>query len=198
MLFLARFWPGLRDGSITLTFRAWKKPQAKVGGRHRFQSDGVLEITAVDAVPVGSIPQSDLDAAGFEDLAALRRTLDKAARRTLGDDDLIYRIGLRYVAERDPRLVLGETPPTDAELATLLGKLERMDKKGPWTRDTLEILDRRPEESAKYLAADLGRERDPFKVDVRKLKKQGLTISCEVGYRLSVRGRAVLDALRAR
>ena len=26
---------GLRDGTITLTFRNWKRPQAKVGGRYR-------------------------------------------------------------------------------------------------------------------------------------------------------------------
>ena len=43
------------------------------------------------------------------------------------------------------------------------------------------------------LAAGLGRERLPFKADVRKLKALGLTESLEVGYRLSPRGRAYLD-----
>ena len=38
-----------------------------------------------------------------------------------------------------------------------------------------------------------GRERHPFKTDVRKLKELGLTESLEVGYRLSPRGRALLD-----
>ena len=33
MLFSAAAWPGLADGSITVTFRSWSKPQAKVGGR---------------------------------------------------------------------------------------------------------------------------------------------------------------------
>lgn len=32
MLFKYRFHPALRDGSITLTFRVWKKPQARLGG----------------------------------------------------------------------------------------------------------------------------------------------------------------------
>ena len=44
------------------------------------------------------------------------------------------------------------------------------------------------------LAASLGRETLPFKRDVRKLKELGLTESLEVGYRLSPRGRAYLDA----
>lgn len=43
-------------------------------------------------------------------------------------------------------------------------------------------------------AADLGRERLEFKADVRKLKRLGLTESLEIGYRLSTRGRAYLDA----
>jgi ribosomal protein S19E (S16A) len=43
----------------------------------------------------------------------------------------------------------------------------------------------------------LGRERLPFKVDVRKLKQLGLTESLPIGYRLSPRGRAVLDRLRS-
>ena len=198
MLFLVRFWPGLRDGSITLTFRAWSSALARAGSRHRLGSDGFLEITSVERVSLASIPPADLAAAGFEDLAALRTTLHKAARRTLADEDLVYRVGLRYVAERDPRLTLGEAPPTGDELATLIKKLDRMDRERPWTLATLEILAARPEESAKHLAADLGRERDPFKIDVRKLKKHGLTISCDVGYRLSVRGVAVLEALRSR
>lgn len=45
-------------------------------------------------------------------------------------------------------------------------------------------------------AADLcrlvGQERDRFKPDVRKLKNLGLTISLEIGYRLSPRGETYL------
>ena len=43
------------------------------------------------------------------------------------------------------------------------------------------------------LAAGFGRETQPFKLDVRKLKNLGLTISLEVGYRLSPRGEAYLS-----
>ena len=35
MLFSADTWPGIADGSITVTFRAWKRAQAKIGGRYR-------------------------------------------------------------------------------------------------------------------------------------------------------------------
>jgi predicted transcriptional regulator len=48
---------------------------------------------------------------------------------------------------------------------------------------------------APELAATLGRETQPFKRDVRKLKELGLTESLRVGYRLSPRGRALLARL---
>ena len=41
-----------------------------------------------------------------------------------------------------------------------------------------------------------GQEKMPFKVNVRKLKRLGLTESLDVGYRLSPRGAVVLSALR--
>jgi hypothetical protein len=57
----------------------------------------------------------------------------------------------------------------------------------------LELIARHPETRAADLAPMLGRERLPFKADVRKLKELGLTESLRIGYRLSPRGRAALD-----
>jgi len=74
-------------------------------------------------------------------------------------------------------------------------RLSRMDGRaahGPWTRATLEAIDACPETLAADLARGLGRERDPFKRDVRKLKELGLTESLSVGYRLSPRGTSYL------
>jgi hypothetical protein len=42
MLFQKRFHAGLRDGSITLTFRRWSTPKVRVGGRYRFDRTGTL------------------------------------------------------------------------------------------------------------------------------------------------------------
>jgi DNA-binding IclR family transcriptional regulator len=57
----------------------------------------------------------------------------------------------------------------------------------------LELIGERPATLAAELAAELGRERAPFKADVRKLKELGLTESLEKGYRLSPRGRSYLE-----
>jgi hypothetical protein len=42
----------------------------------------------------------------------------------------------------------------------------------------------------------MGQERAVFKLNIRKLKESGLTESLEVGYRLSPRGKRVLEHLR--
>ena len=60
--------------------------------------------------------------------------------------------------------------------------------RGPPT--TLDLIADRPGVRAADLAASVGRETQPFKLDVRKLKGLGLTLSLEVGYRLSPRGEA--------
>lgn len=63
MLFTADAWPGIRDGSITVTFRRWTRAQAKTGGRYRV---GRMLIEAVDVrqVPAGSISDADSRASG--------------------------------------------------------------------------------------------------------------------------------------
>ena len=57
------------------------------------------------------------------------------------------------------------------------------------------LIEARPATLAADLATSVGRERAPFKNDVRKLKELGLTESLDVGYRLSPRGRAFLARL---
>ena len=59
----------------------------------------------------------------------------------------------------------------------------------------LELIRDNPGTLAADLAARQGCERLPFKADVRKLKALGLTESLRVGYRLSPRGQAVLQAI---
>jgi biotin operon repressor len=70
--------------------------------------------------------------------------------------------------------------------------MDRRARSGPWTRKTLELIRAQPGVRAADLAAELGRPRDDFKQDVRRLKRLGLTISLEIGYRLSPLGEAFL------
>jgi hypothetical protein len=188
MLFEQRLWSGLADGSVTVAFRRWKRPRARVGGRHRTPA-GVLAVDAVAEVDPAAISEDDARAAGFGSLAALLRQLDRSG------DGPVYRVDFHH-AGADPREALRQADRlSEEELAGLRARLERLDlaaHDGPWTIATLRLIGDRPGVRAAELAAAAGRERLPFKADVRKLKELGLTESLEVGYRLSPRGRALL------
>jgi hypothetical protein len=73
--------------------------------------------------------------------------------------------------------------------------MDRARRSGPWTLTVLRMIQEQPAVRAPDLAAQLGREKRPFKADVRKLKELGLTESLDVGYRLSPRGKAFLASV---
>ena len=191
MLFEQRLWAGLADGTVTVTFRRWRRPRARVGARHRTPA-GILAVDAVTEVDPAAIAEDDARAAGFASLAELRRRLDRHG------DGPVWRVDFHH-AGADPREALRQADDLpEAELAGLLARLGRLDRAahdGPWTAATLRLIADRPGVRAADLAAAAGRERHPFKTDVRKLKELGLTESLEVGYRLSPRGRALLTRM---
>ncbi|HET9556476.1 MAG TPA: hypothetical protein VFS70_05000 [Actinomycetota bacterium] len=191
MLFEQRLWAGLADGTVTVTFRRWRRPRARAGGAHRTPA-GVLAVDAVAEVDPADISEDDARAAGFGSLAELRRRLDRHG------DGPVWRVDFHH-AGADPREALRrQRDLPDAELARLRARLDRLDRAardGPWTIATLRLIGDQPGVRARDLAASAGREHHPFKTDVRKLKELGLTESLEVGYRLSPRGRALLERL---
>lgn len=179
----------IRAGTIDLGFRRWGRPRVLVGTRMR-TAVGVIEVTSVDQVDEHDITEDDARRAGAASLASLRRDLEAKADRP------VFRVGLRYAGE-DPRVKLRRTVPTEEEIAQIRSRLARLDTVspiGPWTLQTLELIDRRPTVRAPDLAAELGRDTPDLKRDVRKLKELGLTESLDIGYRISPRGIAVLDA----
>jgi hypothetical protein len=191
--FPLRILEAIRDGRVDLAFRRWERARARPGSRRR-TAVGVLEVGTVERVERSALTDADAHRAGFASLNDLLAMLD---RRDSGE---IHRIELRY-AGADPRIELrSRADLTDAELDEIAHRLERFDeasRHGPWTRATLELIAKNPEVRAEELAAAMGREKLPFKRDVRKLKELGLTISLNPGYRLSPRGNAVLKRLES-
>jgi hypothetical protein len=191
-----RFHAGLADGSVTLAFRRWRRPAAKAGGRQRTPI-GELAIDAVDPIDVADLTDADAVAAGYRNRAELVGELARYGH----EDGTVYRIAL-HLAGPDPRVALREraevTDPEWEQIASRLARLDRASRHGPWTTTVLRLIAERPAERAPDLAASLGRETQPFKTDVRKLKEMGLTESLGVGYRISPRGRTVLARLDER
>ena len=199
MLFKHEFHEGLNNGAITLTFRLWSTPRVKPGNRYRCPPIGWLEVDAVDRVVLGEVTNADAKRSGFADRAALVAFLRKSSRQTPLDDTGVFRVELHFAGVDTSRSFALDSELSPEEFDELRGRLERMDRlsrHGSWTAQTLELIEQHPRTAASRLAPRADRETRPFKADVRKLKNLGLTLSFEVGYEISPRGRAFLSMKR--
>ncbi|MEV1292910.1 hypothetical protein [Pseudonocardia sp. NPDC049635] len=179
---------GVAAGEIDRAYRRWSTSRVRPGSTLRTAA-GVVEIVAVDEIDPSSITDDDARAAGAASAAVVRGSF----RGSPGDP--VFRIRLR-AAGPDPRVALRDEPPTGPgeldELVRRLDRLDRASRHGSWTRATLRCIAAHPGERAADLARRLGRERDPLKLDVRKLTNLGLTESLGTGYRVSPRGESFL------
>jgi len=193
MLFRQQFLHGLQNGTVTLAFRRWRRPSVKAGGT-LLTAVGLLHIGAVEIVAAEDISNRDARLAGYDSRETL---LGELSERKGGD---VYRIELGPL-EPDPRIALRQRRPGDSELEDLMVRLERLDARSsgaPRTRRVLDVVEAHPAVRAGDLCGKVGQDRDSFKLNVRKLKRLGLTESLATGYRLSPRGQALLDRLRHR
>lgn len=182
---------GIKSGTITLQFRKWKKPSIRKGSRIK-TALGVVEIADIEEIPLNKISDDDAVSAGYQDRKELVNSINSIA------EGKIYKIGVRYYSE-DPRIALREnTDVSDKDLNAIKLKLERLDKygkEGSWTLRVLHLIRDNPQVRAADLAKKLKKEKDALKIDIRKLKNLGLTISHEVGYSISPLGEKVLKRM---
>ncbi|WP_409492604.1 hypothetical protein [Amycolatopsis sp. cmx-11-12] len=176
---------GLAAGTIDLAFRRWAKPNVRQGDTMRTGA-GVIEVGSVEIVDPAAITDADARRSGAESANAVRGILRGPA------DAPVYRIRLRYLGP-DPRHALSaDTELSEKDINALRERLSKMDRHRSWTRETLRLIADNPGRGAQELADLLGREKEPLKIDIRKLKDLGLTLSLETGYRISPRGAAYL------
>jgi biotin operon repressor len=191
MLFEQRLRDGLHDGTITVAYRRWRRSQVLAGHRYRTGRD-LVRVEAVDRVEVADIDAAAARDAGYGAVPDLLRDLRG------GPEVPLYRIRFRRLDERDPRDELAAAAAlTRGDVTAVAARLDRMDaasRRGPWTAEVLSLIAARPATSSVELASVLDWERQDLKRHIRRLKELGLTISLEVGYRLSPRGEAYLRA----
>lgn len=85
----------LRDdvlaGEITVSFRLWKRPKVKIGGRYPVGPGGnLIEIDSVELIPFADITDADVRRAGEPDRESLRNRAAHAG--PIDDSTLLYRI----------------------------------------------------------------------------------------------------------
>jgi hypothetical protein len=189
MLFQSRFHERIRSGEIRCTVRIWQRPHVKVGGRYALGT-GAIVVDKIYETRLDDLTPALAKRSGFESLADALKTAKH------GPGERVFVIDFHYEGK-----AARAKPATGVvsleELAKLAERLDAMDSRsrtGPWTQATLRAIAARPGVLAAKLARSLGRPRDEFKRDVRKLKNLGLTFSLEIGYRLTPKGEALLRA----
>ena len=187
---------------MTQAFRRWDAPRVKVGGL-QLTPAGLVRFDAVSRVRDPSPPHRERRAEGRRQgprhAPEVPRPEGRASRR-----HAVAVAGTRSIASGSagPARTRGSpcatASPTTRRLRDIATRLGRLDARptGPWTREILEWIRDNPRVVSKELAALRGVELLPMKVDIRKLKALGLTISHDVGYELSPRGTAYLDWLQ--
>ena len=81
-------------GDITVSYRLWRRPPVKVGGRYRV-GRGAIEVDGIALVPFADISEADVRRAGEPDREALRRRAAHAG--PIADDTLLHRIAFHVV-----------------------------------------------------------------------------------------------------
>ncbi|HEY2523086.1 MAG TPA: ASCH domain-containing protein [Streptosporangiaceae bacterium] len=85
----------LRDdvlaGEITVSFRLWKRPKVKTGGRYPVGPGGALiEVDSIELIPFADVTGADVRRAGEPDRETLRRRAAHAG--PIDDGTLVYRV----------------------------------------------------------------------------------------------------------
>jgi hypothetical protein len=88
----------LRDavmaGDITVSFRLWRQPRVRPGGRY-FVGPAQIEVDSVELMPFSAITPTDLRRSGERDLESLRQRAAHAG--PIADDTLLYRVEFHLI-----------------------------------------------------------------------------------------------------
>jgi hypothetical protein len=189
MLIKKRVLDLIKEGKADLAFRRWRKASVKPG-TEMHTSVGLLRVRSVEETELSDIDDAAAKRAGYNSQESLVKELSS------GREGKIYRIALCYMGP-DPRLELRRKGDISGdewrEIAAKLSRLDARASQGEWTRDYLRLIEENEGVRAGDLAAKIGSDKEALKLNVRKLKNLGLTVSLGTGYKLSRRGRAVLE-----
>ena len=89
---------GVSSGRITVSFRLWKRPRVKVGGRYR-AGPVAIEVDEVDLIPFHAITAGDIRRSGERNLESLRTRAAHAG--PIDDDTLLYRVEFHLAPQID-------------------------------------------------------------------------------------------------
>jgi hypothetical protein len=86
--------PKVIMGDVTVSFRLWRSPKVRVGGRYPV-GPATIEVDSLELVPFSSVTVADVSLAGEISLESLRQRA--AHSGPIADDTLVYRVEFHLV-----------------------------------------------------------------------------------------------------
>ena len=77
------------SGDVTVSFRLWRRPKVRSGGRYR-AGPAWIEVDSVELMPFAAITPGDIRRSGERDRESLRQRAAHAG--PIADDTLLYRV----------------------------------------------------------------------------------------------------------
>jgi hypothetical protein len=98
MIFSRELYDDVLSGDITVSFRLWRRPKVKVGGRYPF-GPAYIEVDSLELLPFASITPADVRRSGEKDRESLRQRAAHAG--PIAQDTLLYRVEFHIVGPED-------------------------------------------------------------------------------------------------
>ena len=188
MLFNRATLEKIQAGRVTIAFRKWKRPTVRAGGT-LVTRIGVLQIISITPIDFVNVSPDEIVKAGYNDMTEFENHIQRRKEGRL------HRIEFNLAGE-DPRLTLRERDALSQEeyhqIKKRLDRYDKSSKRGPWAYKIIGLIAEHPAMVSTKLAEKMEVDRFWLKGNIRKLKALGLTISLDVGYKLSPRGEAFL------
>ncbi len=200
--FEKRFYDGVREGRITLTFRFWDTLRVLRGKIYRSHNLGLLRIIDVDFKRFQGITLDEVRRCGYDSMDEFREDIVNYSETDVDiERDRVVRIEFEYIGEDIENYKKAMGNVKDSEIFNIKEQLLMLEQKNdtPWIKRTLQVLKDQGCLLSKDLEPVVDMPSDRIKNFMRKLKALHLISSnTRRGYSITPLGSKLLRHLSSK
>ena len=199
IVFTKRYHEAIKDGKITLTFRAWDTLKVLRGKIYRANNVGLIKVLDVDFKRLATVTLEDARQCGYKNMEEFREDFQKIARREIDfERERAVRIEFEYIGEdiENYKKAMGDVK--DSELFDIKEKLLKIEQRGKkqWAVRALELLRKKEYIPFTEMERALRTPSDRVRQRMKKLKALNLTSSdTKIGYSITPLGVKLLKSM---
>jgi hypothetical protein len=199
IIFTKKYHEAIKEGKITLTFRAWDTLKVLRGKIYRAYNLGLIKVLDVDFKKLENITIEEVRSCGYRNMEEFREDFEKIAKRDIDfDRERAVRIEFEYIGEdiENYKKAMGDVK--DSELFDIKEKLLKLEQKGKkqWAVRALELLRKKDYMSFTEMERALKTPSEKVRQRMKKLKTLNLTSSdSKMGYSITPLGVKLLKSM---